>query len=166
MQCLQSKPRIHAIEAHGARGACRFVDRCCRALLLAGPCSSCSIGISIKTVFSDGPLTCIGVRSSGSRDTIRLYERKGLITSVVGDSETNNNQDYAQDNVVRLDFFTKARDTGMSIADLRESPTPWPAAATRMSPKNVVRGKFGELKKRVEQSQRAVDFLERIGSAG
>lgn len=103
-------------------------------------------------------------KSGVSRDTIRFYERNGLITSVVGDSETNNYRDYAQDNVMRLDFFTQARDAGMSIADLRDIVD---AMAGRCDPdvaRRVVRGKIGELKMRAEQIQRAVDFLERIGS--
>ena len=59
-------------------------------------------------------------RSGVSRDTVRFYERNGLIRSVSGQSDTNNYRDYPDDNLIRLEFFTKAREAGMSIADMRD----------------------------------------------
>lgn len=54
-----------------------------------------------------------------SRDTIRFYERQGLIESNSGESETNNYRDYPAHLVQILGFLVSAREAGMSIADLR-----------------------------------------------
>ncbi len=105
-------------------------------------------------------------RSGVSRDTIRFYERNGLITSVVGDSATNNYRDYPQDNLVRLGFFSKARDAGMSITDLRDIVDAMAGSCDPDVARRVVGGKIDELKRRAEQIQRVVDFLERVGGAG
>lgn len=59
-------------------------------------------------------------KSGLSRDTIRLYEKNGLISSSASQSETNNYRDYSDDVLLQLKFVSSARDAGISIADLRE----------------------------------------------
>lgn len=95
-----------------------------------------------------------------SRDTIRFYERNGLITSVAGDSETNNYRDYPDDNVLRLDFYTKARDAGMSIADLRSINDAIAGSCDPEAARQVIRSKLAELNERADQIRRVVTFLE------
>ncbi len=63
-------------------------------------------------------------RSDLSRDTIRFYERNGLIVSSPGQSPTNGYRDYGyrdygEDNVERLSMIREARRAGFSVADLR-----------------------------------------------
>ncbi len=53
-----------------------------------------------------------------SRDTIRFYERHGLISSAPSTSETNSYRNYPDDSVERLQMITDARDAGLSVADL------------------------------------------------
>ncbi len=57
-------------------------------------------------------------KSGLSRDTIRLYERNGLIRSAPSTSETNTYRRYPDDSVERLQMITEARDAGLSVADL------------------------------------------------
>lgn len=99
-------------------------------------------------------------RSGISRDTIRFYEKNGLIHSVAGASDTNNYRDYPEDNVVRLDFFTKARDAGMSIADLKDIIEAMAGSCDRAVAESVLRAKVDDLKERAEQIRRVVEFLE------
>lgn len=99
-------------------------------------------------------------RSGVSRDTIRFYERNGLIHSDIGDSETNNYRDYPEDNLLKLDFFTKARSAGISIADLRDIMEAIAGSCDQDVAKAVIRTKVDELRERANQIQKVVEFLE------
>ncbi|WP_342077093.1 MerR family transcriptional regulator [Yoonia sp. SS1-5] len=54
-----------------------------------------------------------------SRDTLRYYERQGLIRSNPSDEPSNTYRDYPDDTAERLRMITDARDAGLSIADLK-----------------------------------------------
>lgn len=99
-------------------------------------------------------------RSGISRDTIRFYERNGLISSVAGGSETNNYRDYPDDNLMRLAFFGKAREAGVSIADLRDIMEAIAGSCDKEVGRRVIRGKIDELRERAEQIQKVISFLE------
>ncbi|MEO4044786.1 MerR family transcriptional regulator [Hoeflea sp. CAU 1731] len=100
-------------------------------------------------------------RSGVSRDTVRFYERNGLISSVAGQSETNNYRDYPEENLVRLNFFVKARDAGMSIADMRDIIEAMDGRCDASLARNVIESKINELKERADQIQRVIEFLQR-----
>lgn len=53
-----------------------------------------------------------------SRDTIRFYERHGLISSAPSTTDSNTYRNYPDDSVERLQMITDARDAGLSVADL------------------------------------------------
>lgn len=99
-------------------------------------------------------------RSGVSRDTVRFYERNGLISSVPGQSDSNNYRDYPEDNLVRLEFFSKARDAGMSIADMRDIIEAMDGRCDAAFAQEVIASKIVELKERAEQIHRVIAFLE------
>jgi DNA-binding transcriptional MerR regulator len=53
-----------------------------------------------------------------TRDTIRFYERRGLISSRPSEGSSNSYRDYPEDTVERLEMIAQARAAGMSIAEL------------------------------------------------
>ena len=57
-------------------------------------------------------------RSHISRDTIRFYERHGLITSGEGTGETNSYRDYPEDALLTLEVIRDAQAAGLSIAEI------------------------------------------------
>jgi len=57
-------------------------------------------------------------RSSLSRDTLRFYERNGLITSEPGTSDTNSYRDYPEENLLTLEIIGQAKAAGLSLSDL------------------------------------------------
>lgn len=99
-------------------------------------------------------------RSGVSKDTVRFYERNGLITSVAGNSATNNYRNYPEDSLARLNFFTKARDAGMSIADMKDIINTIADSCDPDVRKRVIDTKISELKDRAEKIQRVIRFLE------
>lgn len=100
-------------------------------------------------------------RSGVSRDTVRFYERNRLISSAAGQSETNNYRDYPEENLVRLNFFIKARDAGMSIADMRDIMEAMDGHCDAALARKVIASKINELQERAEQIQRVIEFLQR-----
>lgn len=57
-------------------------------------------------------------RAEVSRDTIRFYERHGLIRSEVDAGAGNNYRDYPEDAVMTLEVIRDAQSAGLSIADI------------------------------------------------
>ena len=58
-------------------------------------------------------------RTGFSRDTIRFYERHGLISSLPSRELSNAYRDYPNDAVERLTMISEAREAGLSVADLQ-----------------------------------------------
>ena len=58
-------------------------------------------------------------RKSGlSRDTIRFYERQGLIASHPEAGATNTYRNYPDDVILTLDMIAEARAAGMTLGDV------------------------------------------------
>ncbi len=57
-------------------------------------------------------------RAEVSRDTIRFYERHGLIRSDVEPDAGNNYRNYPEDAVMTLEVIRDAQAAGLSIADI------------------------------------------------
>ncbi len=102
----------------------------------------------------------LSTRSGLSRDTIRFYERNGLISSVPGKGETNNYREYSEDNLKKLAFYAKGREAGVSIADLKEISAALENNCDIEIAKSVIRSKIVQLKERRDQISTLVQFLE------
>ncbi len=72
----------------------------------------------------------VSKRAGLSRDTIRFYERNGLIHSSDGPDRSNSYRDYAEDVFERLQMIDEAQRAGFTLSELRmflhqiESPVP------------------------------------------
>lgn len=95
-----------------------------------------------------------------SRDTIRYYERQGLIESSPGASRTNSYRDYGEDLVGTLGFIADAREAGFSIADLKELRGAIGANSSDNHARHVLRNKIEELEVGIETSRRVIRYLE------
>lgn len=98
-------------------------------------------------------------RSGLSRDTIRLYERSGLISSSASQSETNNYREYSDDVLLQLQFVSSARAAGISIADLRELMKAFFDSCDPSMAEDVLVAKTAELKERILQIENVIEFL-------
>lgn len=99
-------------------------------------------------------------KSGLSRDTIRLYEKNGLISSSASQSETNNYRHYSDDVLLQLRFVSSAREVGISIADLRELMQAFFESCDPSEAEKVMVAKRAELKTRIEQIENVVSFLD------
>ncbi len=62
----------------------------------------------------------ISKRTGLSRDTIRFYEKKGLIEVSRSDSEWNNYKNYNDQNLNRLILIKKAKGFGFTLKEINE----------------------------------------------
>ncbi|WP_086931691.1 MerR family transcriptional regulator [Agarilytica rhodophyticola] len=99
-------------------------------------------------------------RTGVSLSTIRFYERNGLISSIPSESETNNYRQYPEENILLLQFLTKAREAGMSVADLKSLMSAIGNGCDEVHGRKVVEEKIAELKERATQIQKVIEFLE------
>jgi DNA-binding transcriptional MerR regulator len=102
----------------------------------------------------------IAHRSGLSRDTIRFYERNGLIDSAPGSGPTNSYREYDEDLVERLKMIREAQAAGFTIADLflfiRQLEN---AAREEFDADAFLDRKIAEIENNIERSQRFLETL-------
>lgn len=105
-------------------------------------------------------------RTNLSRDTIRFYERNGLIASTEGLSDTNSYRDYSEDLVERLNMIREAQNAGFSIAELLmlfrqlESPD-----FGGFSADDFLDRKISEVEERIARAQSFLSLLKETRAA-
>ncbi|TKZ17410.1 MerR family transcriptional regulator [Shimia litoralis] len=98
-------------------------------------------------------------RTGLSRDTIRFYERQGLISSQPGDSETNNYRDYPEDLVSQLDVVTHARAAGMPIAELKKLLAAMDLNSDPTESLQIIGQQIHDLRTHIDASRRVIGLL-------
>lgn len=101
-------------------------------------------------------------RTGLSRDTIRFYEREGLICSLPSESKTNNYRDYPEDVVEKLGFVVRGRAAGMTVADMRELRDAVEAAVDKTEALEIVNSKITALREAQERTAKLIDFLQML----
>jgi DNA-binding transcriptional MerR regulator len=99
-------------------------------------------------------------RTSVSRDTIRFYERNGLIKSRPSASATNSYRDYSEDAELTLELIREAQAAGFTLEELRRF-----IAQLEASPSDGFDGeafleqKIREVKQKIRRSKRFLRTL-------
>ena len=105
-------------------------------------------------------------RTGLSRDTIRFYEKHGLIASEASGEDSNDYRDYPDALVERLEMIVAARDAGMKIADLQilmkymEGPP-----EGDFDVEDFMDAKIVELKQTIRQARKFLGLLEATKAA-
>ncbi len=101
-----------------------------------------------------------------SRDTIRFYERNGLISSDESTSATNSYRDYPEELVERLNMIREAQNAGFSIAELlilfRQLEAP---DFGSFSADDFLDRKIAEVEERIERAKAFLTLLKSAKSA-
>lgn len=95
-----------------------------------------------------------------SRDTIRFYEREGLIASVPEEGSSNSYRDYPEDVLERLDVIGKAQDAGFSLADIKKLTGFWDGQNQDFDGELFLDEKAEEVRKNIERAQAFLEMLE------
>ncbi len=105
-------------------------------------------------------------RTGLPRDTIRFYERNGLLASEKPETGPNDYRDYPEEAVERLVMITEARDAGLTIKDLQqllaliENIDGAPFEADQFLDEKIV-----EVKRTIERSKRLLGMLQATKAA-
>ena len=105
-------------------------------------------------------------RAEVSRDTIRFYERHGLIRSDVDPEASNSYRIYPEDTLLTLDVIRDAQAAGLSIADITLFVSQFMAqdgGAEDMQ--RFLDDKIAEVAGRLAASQRFLTLLEQTKQA-
>ena len=105
-------------------------------------------------------------RSGLSRDTLRFYERQGLIRSMPGPVSTNNYRDYSEDTVLTLELIAEAQAVGMTIADLSIFISQLQAADTDgFDGEAFLQVRIREIEDRISRAQKFLETLKATQAA-
>ena len=100
-------------------------------------------------------------RAEVSRDTIRFYERHGLIQSRVDEDAGNGYRIYPEDAPMTLDVIRDAQAAGLSIADITVFMGQLAAETEEdFDVQQFLDGKIEEVKARLEGAWRFLTLLE------
>ncbi len=105
-------------------------------------------------------------RAAVSRDTIRFYERHGLIRSDTDPDASNTYRIYPEDAVLTLEVIRDAQAAGLSIADITVFVGQF-MALDRTAPdaSGFLDGKIVEVRSRIDAGRRFLDMLEQTKQA-
>ncbi len=100
-------------------------------------------------------------RAAVSRDTIRFYERNGLIRSSPSNAPTNSYRDYPEETVLTIELIREAKVAGFTLAELRLFMDQMEASAKEgVIGEAFLTRKIEEVEANIERSTRFLETLK------
>lgn len=103
-----------------------------------------------------------------SKDTIRFYEKTGLLNSNNKRRE-NNYRNYDDEAVSRLEFIRHGKDLGLTLREIKQSMDEWDLLSTEDKAR-LTRHKLAEMDEKIARLQKfkchLVEKLKRLESIG
>jgi len=100
-------------------------------------------------------------RTGCSRDTIRFYERMGLVAGTRPAGASNNYRQYDERMVQRIDLIKHAKVLGFTLAEVRGLADAWEAdALSRAEKEKIFRDKIALADARIVELRRVKRYLE------
>jgi MerR family transcriptional regulator, copper efflux regulator len=102
----------------------------------------------------------LAIQSGLSVDTIRFYERKGLIDSHLIHRKTNNYRDYSAASLERLLLIQQAKRLGFTLAEIQEWIRDFESdLLTTDEKKRILGRKLDEIDERIEELRKMKMYL-------
>jgi len=96
------------------------------------------------------------------RDTLRLYEKLGLIEGKMKPSGTNRYKHYDDQLVDRIQLIKQAKLLGFSLAEIKELVVAWEANALSLWEKvNIFQDKVVLVDQRIAELKKVKQYLQR-----
>ena len=111
-------------------------------------------------------ISSLAQRTGLSIDTIRFYEKKGLIDSALISRQANNYRDYSEVSLERLTLIQQAKRLGFTLAEIQEWIRDFESDRLNASEKQQILGrKLEEIDERIaELKQMKIYLSTKIGS--
>lgn len=107
-------------------------------------------------------------RTGISKDTLRYYEKAGLLNSTV-EREDNNYRNYDDEAVARLEFIKHGKSLGFTLSEIRKAVDEWERLSNKDKAR-ITRVKIKEIDEKIRQFQvykrHLVEKLKRLESVG
>ena len=98
-----------------------------------------------------------------SRDTIRYYEKKGLLRVARGENKYNNYKNYTADSIERLEIIIWAKELGFSLKEIQEALSLWEdEALTVEDKKRIVTQKLASIEHKIEKLLKMKELLQKV----
>jgi MerR family transcriptional regulator, copper efflux regulator len=102
-------------------------------------------------------------KSGISIDTIRFYEKKGLIDSALIKRRTNNYREYSDDSVERLRLIQLFKRLGFTLAEIQEGIEPFVSGQLTVNQKQyLVRKKLKQVEEQIEELKMKLVYLTKF----
>lgn len=101
-------------------------------------------------------------RTGCSRDTIRFYEKVGLIEGTTGHGGTNNYKHYDGQMVDRVVLIKQAKLLGFTLAEIKKLVVAWEANTLTLGEKaNIFQDKIALIDLRIGELKQVKRYLQR-----
>lgn len=105
-------------------------------------------------------ISVLAERSGLSIDTIRFYEKKGLIDSDLICRQTNNYRDYSEESLERLTLIQQAKRLGFTLAEIQQWIRDFESEQlTAQEKQYILRRKLEEIDERIEELKQMKIYL-------
>lgn len=105
-------------------------------------------------------ISVLAERSGLSVDTIRFYEKKGLIDSALIRRQTNNYRDYSEESLERLALIQQAKRLGFTLAEIQQWIQDFESDRLTIQEKQYILGhKLEEIDGRIRELKQMKTYL-------
>ena len=102
----------------------------------------------------------LAARSGLSVDTLRFYEKKGLIDSTLIHRESNNYRDYSDATLDRIMLIRQGKQLGFTLAEIQELIHEFAAAGiTRDRKRAIIHQKLRQIDEKIAEFQAMKQYL-------
>lgn len=104
----------------------------------------------------------LATRSGCTRDTIRFYEKMGLIVGQEGNGGTNNYKQYDQQMLERLLLIQQAKRLGFTLSEIKGLAEAWETSAlSRKQKSEIFQAKMTVIDERIAELKQIKQYLRR-----
>ena len=93
-----------------------------------------------------------------SKDTIRFYEKQGLLDAAVYSRSKNNYRNYTQEAIDRLNFIKQAKTFGFTLKEIKKIMAEWDSVSPEEAI-NFIQIKIDKIESKINQLQDFRDYL-------
>ena len=93
-----------------------------------------------------------------SKDTIRFYEKQGLLDAAVCSRSSNNYRKYTEEAIDRLNFIKQAKTFGFSLKEIEKIMAEWDSVSPEQAI-DFIETKIKNIEQKIAKLQKFKDYL-------
>ena len=93
-----------------------------------------------------------------SKDTIRFYEKEGMLDATVVSRSDNNYRNYTEEAIDRLNFIKQAKTFGFTLKEIKKIIAEWDSSSSEQAI-DFIQIKIEEIEEKINKLQNFRDYL-------